>query len=147
MTSPRTLFWQGAASLLSDANIEDEAVDLDVPVAALRAVLEIESAGRGFDDQARPKILFEPHVFWRNLVPEMREEANHLGLAWPHWQPGKYPRTSDAMYEMLERAIGGSVLCRLLCRPGPVPAVCAGRNHIFMRLLRVMRNRKSHHHV
>ena len=104
MPTPRELGWKGAAALLTDADIVDEAVDLQIPEAALRAVLEVESAGRGFDDQLRPKILFEPHVFWRNLVPDLREDANRQGLAWSHWEPGRYPRTSSAMYEMLERA-------------------------------------------
>lgn len=104
MPTPRELSWKGAAALLTDQDIAAEAQDLDVPEAALRAVLEIESAGRGFDDQGRPKILFERHVMWRNLVPDLREQANRAGVAWSHWQPGKYPHGSDAMYELLEQA-------------------------------------------
>jgi hypothetical protein len=38
---------------------------LTVPVAVIRAVAEVESAGRGFIPDGRPAILFESHVFGR----------------------------------------------------------------------------------
>lgn len=102
--APRTAGFKGAAKLLDVADIEAAAAELGVEYAKLRAVLHVEASGSGFDARGRPKILYEAHVFWRNLPTGMREEANRRGLAWPHWQPGRYPRGSDAMYEQLEKA-------------------------------------------
>lgn len=36
-------------------------------VATVRAVCEVEAAGSGFLEDGRPKILFEGHVFWKQL--------------------------------------------------------------------------------
>lgn len=55
----------GAATPLSDADIAEAAARLDVDVALIAAVAEVESAGAGFLPDKRPKILFERHVFSR----------------------------------------------------------------------------------
>lgn len=52
---------------LSDADIEDAAKDLGIEVAALKAVIAVESSGKGFLADGRPKILFEGHIFWNQL--------------------------------------------------------------------------------
>ena len=52
---------------LSDDDIVKAANTLGVPVAAVRAVNEVESTGSGFLSDGRPKILFERHVFWQRL--------------------------------------------------------------------------------
>lgn len=41
---------------------------LDIPVAVMQAVSEVESNGVGFLSNGRPKILFERHVFFRQLA-------------------------------------------------------------------------------
>lgn len=52
------------APRLSLADFETAATDLGIEAAAIHAVAEVESGGRtGFDDQGRPKILFEAHQF------------------------------------------------------------------------------------
>jgi len=38
---------------------------LNVPVATIRAVAEVEAAGRGFLPDGRPQILYESHIFGR----------------------------------------------------------------------------------
>ncbi len=77
--------------------------DLDLPAAGhligvgedeLHAVLDVETAGGGFDRQGRPKILFEPHVLYRNLAGPARTHAVGLGIAYPAWKPGAYPADS-----------------------------------------------------
>jgi len=40
---------------------------LGVDVATIRAVCDVETSGSGFLPDGRPKILFEGHVFWREL--------------------------------------------------------------------------------
>jgi hypothetical protein len=53
--------------LLSEKDLIDFAQLYDVELAAVKAVNEVESRGRGFLIDGRPKILFEGHVFWRQL--------------------------------------------------------------------------------
>lgn len=69
----------------------------------IRAVLEVETAGGGFDAQGRPRMLFEPHVFWRELgdVPK-RTAAASTGLAYPKWGAAPYP---DDSYPRLALAL------------------------------------------
>lgn len=52
---------------LGAADLERAAAALDVPLAAVRAVNEVESRGHGFLPDGRPVILFERHVFWKRL--------------------------------------------------------------------------------
>ena len=56
---------------------------LGVDVATLRAILQVETAGAGFDAKKRLKLLFEPHIFYRQLGPgPKRNEAVKKGLAY-----------------------------------------------------------------
>lgn len=68
----------------------------------LRAVVEVECSGSGFDAAGRPKMLFEPHVFWRELGEHKRIVAFNQGLAYPKWGTKGYPKDS---YPRLEAAI------------------------------------------
>lgn len=83
---------------------------LDIPVMAARlsmsedlvhALDEVESAGSGFDKQGRPKMLFEPHLFYRNLSGAARDAAVKAGLAHKDWRrdypTDSYPRLVRAM--------------------------------------------------
>ena len=50
---------------LSEADFVRAADRLNVPVATIKAVAEVEARGRGFLPSGEPKILFEAHVFHR----------------------------------------------------------------------------------
>lgn len=52
---------------LGEGDIERAAARLGVPVASIKAVNAVESAGAGFLPDGRPKILFERHVMFRQL--------------------------------------------------------------------------------
>lgn len=52
---------------LADADLVRAAETLDVPLACVRAVNEVESHGSGYLLDGRPVILFERHVFYRRL--------------------------------------------------------------------------------
>lgn len=76
--------------------------DIDLPRIAsqigcgedeLHAVLEVETSGGAADRQGRLKMLFEPHVFYRNLSGAKRDAAVAAGLAYPNWRSG-YPADS-----------------------------------------------------
>lgn len=65
-----------------------EAADLlGVEVAVIKAVTEVESSGSGFLSTGEPVILFEPHIFWKEL--KKREINPHNFL----------PEYSDILYE------------------------------------------------
>ena len=54
--------------LMRESDLIEAADRLDVPLASIKAVNEVESRGRGFLPDGRPVILFERHVFWRQLT-------------------------------------------------------------------------------
>jgi len=68
----------------------------------IHAVLDVETRGGGFDSQGRPKMLFEPHVFHRELGEAKRRLAVTQGLAYPRWGERSYPKDS---YPRLLQAI------------------------------------------
>jgi hypothetical protein len=94
----------GPARPLTARDVQNAAAEIGCEVAALRAVLAVESRNSGFDAKRRPIILFEPHVFWRQLSGPAREEAYREGLAYQKWGAKPYPRGQDAQYDRLSRA-------------------------------------------
>ena len=52
---------------LSEDDLKAFAEKYDVSLAAVKAVNEVESSGKGFLLDGRPRILFEGHIFWRQL--------------------------------------------------------------------------------
>jgi N-acetylmuramidase len=48
---------------LTDADFARAAKELNVEVAAIHAVAEVEAAGAGFLPDGRPAILYEAHIF------------------------------------------------------------------------------------
>lgn len=84
----------GRAKRLEDLDIPRIGAIIGVGEDEIHAFMEVEAAGSGFDSQGRPKMLFEPHVFYRNLSGEQREEAVRRDLAYPRWGQQPYPRDS-----------------------------------------------------
>lgn len=76
---------------------------IDLP--GVRAIMDVESKNRGFDSKGRPLILFEPHVFYRELEGAERARAVREGIAYPSWGQQPYPKGQDAQYKRLSRAI------------------------------------------
>ena len=52
---------------LSESDLKVFAQKFQVELAAVKAVNEIESSGKGFLLDGRPRILFEGHIFWKQL--------------------------------------------------------------------------------
>lgn len=82
--------------------------DLGVEVAVIKAIDEVESAGDGFTDDGNVKILFEPHIFWRELkkngkVPEKYVNGND-DILYPKWKKGTYGKVSQ-QWSRLDRAM------------------------------------------
>lgn len=62
-------------------------------VAAIMAVAEVESNGRGFDAAGRPVILYEPHYFSR--LTGGKFDRSHPTLSYPKWKAGGYGKDSE----------------------------------------------------
>lgn len=93
--------FKGAAKRVDQVDIAIMAHRLGVNEDKMQAVKEVEAARSGFDSEGRPKMLFEPHVFYRNLSGAKRNKAVAAGLAYPDWRrdypPDSYPRMRLAM--------------------------------------------------
>jgi hypothetical protein len=70
----------GSGKTFSEGAIEEAAVALGCHVAAVRAVIDVESRG-GFLSDRRPKILFERHYFSR--LTNRRHDAGHPEVSQP----------------------------------------------------------------
>lgn len=65
------------SGLLRESDLIAAAERLGVPLASIKAVNEVESRGRGFLPDGRPVILFERHVFWKQLVAHDVDPAQY----------------------------------------------------------------------
>jgi hypothetical protein len=87
--------FRGRAKRLDDVDLCRLGHALGVGEDEVHSVLEVESRGSGFDKQGRPAMLFEPHIFWRELGDTAkRQRAAAQGLAYPSWRSGAYPKDS-----------------------------------------------------
>lgn len=68
LRTQRALAGRSDPRALSQADITSAADQLGVEVAALQAVIEVESPHGGFLADSRVVILFERHVFWQRLI-------------------------------------------------------------------------------
>ena len=90
-----------------EAEIRRVAAERGLDAAALLAVVEVESGGQALVEiggRPMPLILFEYHVFHRQLRPAARAAAIGAGLASPRWGQIAYPRTQRERYALLARA-------------------------------------------
>ena len=95
----------GSGRRLSSTELLAAANKLGVDVATLRAILQVETAGAGFDAKKRLKLLFEPHIFYRQLGPgPKRDEAVKKGLAYRKARTRPYPPLSKR-YDQIAAAI------------------------------------------
>jgi len=89
-------------------DFEKAANTLNVEVAAIRAVHQVESGGRsGFLPDGRPEILFEGHCFWGQLkLMGMNPESFRAGnedILYPSWDQSFY-KGKTGEYVRLNRA-------------------------------------------
>jgi hypothetical protein len=95
--------FQGVGKKLDNIDIPKIAYENGFSEDAVHAVMEVESRGSGFDDYGRPKILFEPHYFYKLLGDTpTRKQAVSQGIAYAKWGTKKYPSDS---YPNLAKAI------------------------------------------
>jgi len=84
------------------------AAKLGIKEAVLRAVVDVESQGDGFLPDGKPKILFEPHIFWKQLkaqgIDPNKVRKGNEDILYPTWQQGKYGKVSE-QHTRLNRAM------------------------------------------
>lgn len=117
----------GAAKRLEDVDLPRIGHAIGVGEDELHAFMDVEAAGSGFDAKGRPKMLFEPHIFYAELraKPNARGRAVREGLAYPKWKPGNYPRDS---YPRLEAAMAIDETAALRSASWGLTQIL-GRNH------------------
>jgi N-acetylmuramidase-like protein len=79
---------------LSPSALIHAARHLGCELAALQAVVDVESAGRGFLSDGSPKVLFEGHVFYK--YTHGRYADTHPSLCYPKWTKEHYARGATA---------------------------------------------------
>ncbi len=96
------------SKLLSERDLEDFAQNYDLELAAVKSVNEVESSGRGFLTDGRAKILFEGHIFWRELKkrgikPQEFVNDQSKDVLYPSWTKSHY-KGGAGEYSRLEKA-------------------------------------------
>lgn len=92
---------------LSFSDIKHVAELLGVEPCAVQAVVDVESSGSGFLADGRPKILFEGHVFWKELRKRGIDPASlapkYPNVIYPKWDRTQY-KGGAAEWERLNTA-------------------------------------------
>lgn len=117
--------FNGAAKRITDLALPRAAHRIGVGEDEIHAVIEVETSGSGFDSKGRPKMLFEPHVFYRNLKGVERNIAVQQGIAYPNQGQKAYPKDS---YPRLMRAIEINATAALRSASWGLPQIL-GENH------------------
>jgi len=88
---------------LTEADYERASKVLRVPIATVKAVVEVESAGSGFLPSGKPTILYEAHVFHRNTKGRHAQARDQTGkrLSSPSWDKSLYGPGGDHQHERL----------------------------------------------
>lgn len=90
--------FQGLAKKLDDIDLPLIGKTIGVGEDAIHAILDTETRGSGFDAFRRPTLLFEPHVFYRQLKAKGDQHllllAVSKGLAYQSWGDQPYPKES-----------------------------------------------------
>lgn len=87
--------YKGRAKRLDKSDPAKVGATIGVGEDEIRAFMDVEAGGSGFDAKGRVKMLFEPHVFFRELGPGKKQtKAVKEGLAYARWKPDGYPADS-----------------------------------------------------
>lgn len=93
-------FYMGTASKLSDGDFTALASKHGIEEAKIRAVNEVEAAGKGFSSSGAVTALYEPHIAYRYSAGAVRAALVAGGLAYKTWKAGSYPKSS---YDRIDR--------------------------------------------
>lgn len=96
-------------SKISKKDFEKAAIELDVEVDVVRAITKVEAGGSGYVFSNHPTILFESHVFWKELKkrdvnPNKYKDSDILNQTWNQGKAhyvggvGEYARLQKARW-------------------------------------------------
>lgn len=121
--------FRGEARPLDDIDLPRIGHRIGVGEDEVHAVMDVEAAGGAWDARGRPKMLFEPHRFWKNLGPgPKRDAAVSAGLAYPSWGEKPYPKDS---YPRLQQAMAIDETAALKSASWGLGQVL-GENHVMV---------------
>ena len=66
--------------MITEQQFKDAAAIIGCETAAIKAVYEVEAAGRGYLPDGRVKILFEGHRFWKQIVKSGADPVKFISL-------------------------------------------------------------------
>jgi hypothetical protein len=94
---------------LSELDLQGFSQQFEVELAAVKAVNEVESCGQGFLLDGKPKILFEGHIFWRELSkrgisPDQYISQDTENILYKNWVK-KYYSNGSGEYLRLQKGI------------------------------------------
>lgn len=91
---------------LTDADFARAAKELNVEVAAIRAVAEVEAAGQGFLSDGRPAVLYEAHIFHKHTkgAHATAKDRRGVSLSSPKWNRSLYGAIGAAQHNRIEDA-------------------------------------------
>jgi hypothetical protein len=93
---------------ISEIQYQSAAKLIGCKVAAIKSVDKVEASGNGFLPNGDVKILFEPHVFWRELVARGIDPNKHVignkDILYQRWKTGSYG-SSNTQWSRMDRAI------------------------------------------
>ena len=96
--------------MITENQYKESAKRIGCSVAAIKAVASVESNGSGFQSDKTPTILFEPHIFWKQLKikgidPQklVDKDPSLKDILYPVWGTQPYGKSS-IQNSKLERA-------------------------------------------
>ena len=94
------------STTLTAADFARAAKNLNVEIAAIRAVAEVEAAGAGFLPDGRPAILYEAHIFHAETKGKHAGAKDRRGVALssPRWNRSLYGASGAAQHNRYEDA-------------------------------------------
>ena len=96
------------SGLLTDADYVKAAIDLNVEVAVLKAVKEVESCGKALINGV-PVMLFEGHIFWQRLVTRKIDPNKYVkgneDILYRSWTKKYYTGKNSGEFARLQKAI------------------------------------------
>ncbi len=101
-------FYIGKAARLSAADLTALAAKHGIEERALKAVVQVEAAGKAFHSTGALVCLYEPHIAYRYSSGRIRDALVAAGLAYSKWKRN-YPATSYARIDKCTAIAGAEV--------------------------------------
>jgi N-acetylmuramidase len=94
------------STTLTAADFARAAKNLNVEIATIRAVAEVEAAGAGFLPDGRPAILYEAHIFHKHTkgAHAVAKDRRGVSLSSPRWNRSLYGASGAAQHNRYEDA-------------------------------------------